>query len=146
VDTSRVSLGEWIAAVAAAALFLFLFLTWSAGLSAWELFDFVDVILAVIAFVVLAIVLIHAGGRELTLPMERDRLIAGLGGVAFVIVLSFLLEASDRGAGIWLALLATIAIVYGGLSATRGADAALGTRPRGRTRPVPPPPADRDAV
>lgn len=139
MDASRVSVGELIAGASGLLLFVFLFINWISpegvdGANAWQLFDFMDIVLAVIGLGVAALVAARAAGMEPGVPGGAGAVIGLAGFAAFWIVLTFVIEGDDRGAGLWLSLLAAIGITYGGLAAGRGRPAA-----RAGTPPAPPP-------
>ena len=113
MQTSRASEGELIAAGSGLALFIFLFLDWVLGASAWEAFDIVDVILAVIGLVPVVIVALRVAGQPVR--VEEGRLFYMLGVVATVIVAVFVLEGEERKVGLFLALLAAMGLTYGGI-------------------------------
>jgi len=136
VDTSKVSPGEMIAGISALALFIFLFLPWygvgidSIGgfevgelgdVSAWEAFGLVDILLFLVSVVVVGLVLARAADAMPELPQSPALIIAAAGGLALLLVLFRLLVAPDFGEadvsrkiGIFLGLLASAGIAYGG--------------------------------
>jgi hypothetical protein len=134
MSRSRVTEGELIAALGGIGLFLFLFLDWLFDASAWEAFDIIDVILAVIALTPPILVGIAMAGERVTLPVDIGTLCFALGAIATTIVLTFILEGDDLKIGIFLSLFASIAITYGGW------------RIRGRTVAGPPPGAPAEPV
>jgi len=142
VDTSRISFGEMVAGIAGAILFISLFMNWVdsdfGSASGWESFDIIDIILAAIALSGVALALIRASGTSLNLPAPPGLIIAVDGGIATIVVLTVLLEADDRGIGIFLAFLASLAMAYGGYASIRerASGVATGTPP-----PPPPPPS-----
>ena len=123
MDTSRVSPAELIAGAGGLLLFLFLFLDWFGPLNAWQLFDFMDIVLAIVGLGAAVMVGMRVMGMDVSLP---GPMVVGLAGfAAFWVVIAFLIEGDERKVGIWLALIATIVITY----------AALGG---GERRPGPP--------
>lgn len=139
MDASRVSVGELIAGASGLLLFVFLFLDWISpegidGANAWQLFDFMDILLAVIGLGVALLVVARAAGVQVGPPGGVGAIVGLAGFAAFWIVLTFVIEGDERGAGLWLALLAAIGITFGGLTAARGRPAA-----RAGTPPTPPP-------
>ncbi|MEX1140918.1 MAG: hypothetical protein WD399_03640 [Thermoleophilaceae bacterium] len=141
VDTTRVGLGETIAAASAIALFIFMFLPWygvdsvggvgvggfGADLSAWEAFSFIDILLLAVVAVVVGLVVAQAADATPELPQPAATIIAAAGGVAVLLILFRLIFAPgvDAGAidvdvdlgrkiGLFLGLLAAAGIAYGG--------------------------------
>jgi hypothetical protein len=133
MDTSRLSPGDMIAGAGGIGLFLFLFLDWFSVGSAWELFDLTDIVLAAIALVVIALVALRAMGNEVSVPGGRATVIALLGAAATAMVLTWAFEGEERKIGLWLALLAALAITFGGWQALRDRVA-----PTHRTTDTPP--------
>lgn len=112
-DPGRISPGETIAGASGLLLFVFLFLHWFAGGSAWQFFDIVDVLLAVIGLLALAI----AGAKAMGSPLFGDNvglMLAFLGTVASSITLTFVLEGDQRRLGLWLSFAAALGLLYGG--------------------------------
>ena len=133
--------GPLIAAGGGLLLFISLFITWAFDASAWESFDFVDVILALIALTAVAIGAMLATGNAVNLPSSPGSIVTTAGIIAFSIVGTFIVEGDELGFGIFLALIGTIAMIVGGMQlAGRGP-----TPPRARateptSAPPPPPP------
>lgn len=141
MDTSRISVGQMVGAVSGLSLLIALFLNWFAGQSAWELYNLDDIWLALIAIAAIVIALAPATQADLGVPTGASAL---LGAMALVIILSYLFEFSDRGFGLFLALLAALGIALGGaaaMSERRGAPPARRPRssapPSGGTSPGP---------
>lgn len=112
-EPGRVSPGETIAGASGIALFIFLFFHWFAGGSAWQYFDIIDVLLAVIALTAVTVAGTKAMGNRLF--GENAGLVLGfLGTIAFSITLTFVLEGNDRKVGLWLSFFAAIGLLYGG--------------------------------
>lgn len=137
MDRNRLSTGDLIAGAGAIGLFLFLFLDWFEPASAWELFDIIDILLAAIAIAVIVLVVTRAMGNDINVPGGRATAITVLGFAATMIVLTFVLEGEERKIGVWLSLLAALAITYGGWQALRG---HTGPRTTAHTTGAPPPP------
>jgi hypothetical protein len=137
VDTSRVSTGELIAGASGLALFLFLFVDWFGPFNAWEIFDVMDILLAIVGLGTAAVVGARLAGTQVTLPGGRAIAIAVAGFAAEMMVLTFLLEGEERKIGLWLGLIAAIGITYGGLRATRE---PVATQPPPAPAPGPQPP------
>jgi hypothetical protein len=160
----KIDLGEALAALGALLVLVALFLEWFAGggvsASAWEAFESLDLVMALIALAVLAAV---AGAFE----WLGARTLAPLGALLLVIVAVQLVEpppgfgSADLGAGAWLALAGaglvlvggalrvasvSVTVSIGGKDARRRVDAV--DRRQGGTPapppPVPPPPVAPD--
>ena len=112
-DPGRVSPGETIAAASGIALFVFLFFHWFGGASAWQVFDVVDLLLAAIAILAVAVAGTKAMGNRL-FGENAGIVLVIAGTVAASITLTFVLEGNDRQVGLWLAFFATLGLVYGG--------------------------------
>lgn len=112
-DPGRISPGQTIAGGAGIALFVFLFLHWFDGASAWASFDVVDFLLAAIALLAVGVAGAQAMGSD---PLARNTgtVLAVSGIVATSIILTFVLEGDGRKVGLYLAFLAAIALAYGG--------------------------------
>lgn len=131
MDASRISVGEIVAAVSGLVLFVALFLNWFGGQSAWQLYNFVDIWLALIAVAAIVIALAPAANAELGVPTGVSAL---LGATALVILLSYLFEFGDRGIGLLFGLMAAFGLTFGGLTAMgqrRGAPPSRRPRPGG---------------
>ncbi|HYZ70060.1 MAG TPA: hypothetical protein VE528_00230 [Thermoleophilaceae bacterium] len=132
MDLKSLSLGERIAAVSGAALFVFTFVAWLEGSNAWELFSLTDVLLSLLALIAVALPLVKAVGSEPPLRVSTGTVLARAGLVALTITAVFLIEARDRDPGIFLAVLASAGILYGGMSSS---EPAGGGARRSRERP-----------
>jgi hypothetical protein len=140
VDTSRVSVGEMVAAVSALALFIFMFLPWfgvdsvegfgvgdiGIDANAWEAFSFIDILLFLAVVVVIGLVLASAAASTPDLPQPPATVIAAAGALAVVLILFRLIfpPGVDTGVdvdvdmgrkiGAFLGLIAAAGIAYGG--------------------------------
>jgi hypothetical protein len=135
MDISKVSQGQLIAGAGGILLFISLFLNWAVGQNAWN-FSFVDIWMLLIAVAAAVYGLAGAFGMELELPAEAGFLLAGLGMAAFGWAFGFETEVSGN-LGVWLAILGSLGIAFGGFEAARSP--LVAPRPR-RTAPPPPPP------
>jgi hypothetical protein len=133
VDLSTLSLGERIAAVSGVALFGLLFASWLEDENAWELFTIVHVLLALLALAAVALPLARAVGSGPRSRASTPAILTRIGIVTLTITATFLLEGEDREVGIFLAVLASGGILYGGLT-TPGVEAAQPGRERPRQR------------
>lgn len=142
MDLRRVSIGEWVAAGSGVALFVGLFLDWLEELSAWKLFTFVHVLLALLGLT--AVALAFARGAGLHLPRWP---LVQVGVIALTLTLAFLIEGSEQGTGIWLSALAGAGILLGGAAVPRQvARPRRPRRPRPRIDEARPPPRGRPPV
>jgi hypothetical protein len=140
MDTSRIGKGEWVAAVAGAALFLILFLPWygikatvggrtatGPNATAWEAFGFIDILLLFVVLVAVGLALLRAAGSVPATPVPPGVIVHLAGAVAVVAILYRLIDPpGDGGAlagveldvtrkiGAFLGLVAAVAISAGG--------------------------------
>jgi hypothetical protein len=158
VDTSKLSLGDQIAAVGGIALFIALFLPWygvdvnagaisvSDSASAWEALDFIDILLFLIALVAVGVPAVKAADAVPDdFPGALLVLAAGAFGVLLVLYRLIDLPTPDlslagvdfsRKIGIFVGLIATAGIAYGGWRANE--ESPVSSTP---AAPPPPPPA-----
>jgi hypothetical protein len=145
MDTN-VARGTLIAGVAGAALFIIMFFSWfgidvSANLpagvpedianqaieqsgvdttaNAWQSFDVIDLVLLLAVITSVGFAVIDLSGASVSLPVAGSAITAGIGALAFVLVLYRLInppggDGVEREFGVWLGLIATAAIAYGG--------------------------------
>ena len=123
MDLRRLRAGELVAGAAGLALLVSLFLAWYDGRSGWESLGALDVLLAVVALSALAIPIVTAAYRVPALPLAHQSLTTLVGGGALLLVVARVLNLPDwataREGGLWVALLATVGVVAGGLIAMR---------------------------
>jgi hypothetical protein len=171
VDLRRLRPGEWIVGVAGVALFVSLFLEWyevkrprggnflvdftgQRGLSGWDAFDVLDIVLALIALGAIALAVVTATERTPAISISMASIVTPSAFVAVALVIyraidapsvfagarapvggqaipgpRFPLDVSPSG-GLWLALGASLAMAAGGWLAIRD------ERPRGPAPPV----------
>jgi hypothetical protein len=85
--------------------------------NAWESFDFIDLILLLAVIVSVGVAAIDMTGASVSLPVAGSAVVTGIGALAFLLVLYRLINPpSDLGRefGVWLGLIATAGITYGG--------------------------------
>ena len=164
-DTTRVRLGDLVAAAAGLILFISLFLNWysasvsgplggsvSGGVSGWEALSFIDILLFIVAIVAVGVALAqmaNAFPRNMAASPGLILLIAGV--IAVVLVLFRLLvlpgdlgDVNDipgvdvgRSFGIFLALIAAIGVAVGGwMTWNEEGKPSPGGAGRGTTTPV----------
>jgi hypothetical protein len=113
--TRRFELGPILVAAAALLLIVSLFLDWYGGLTAWNVFEVVDILLAALALATLAAALSSALPE---LPADR-RWLPWLVGAALVLVAVSIIDKPPAAAGravhtgAWVAFGATLGMVAG---------------------------------
>jgi hypothetical protein len=175
METSRLGRGEMIAGVSAVILFIVMFLGWfkfpdtingvstgvdlaaAAGVdttfNAWQSYDFTDLILLLTIIVTIGTVVSAAMAREITLPVAASALVTGLGILSFVFVLWSIINTPssgpidlDRGIWVFVGLILTAGIAYGGWVSMQEEGTSFGAQADrlgggGDPPPPPPPPA-----
>jgi len=129
----RIDLGAALAALAGLLLLISLFLDWYAGVTAWTVFEALDIVLLVLAAGAIA----AAVRPDL---VDRPVLLA-LGAAALLVVAVQVIDpppavadVDDRDVGAWLALFAAVLLVAGAI--VRSARIAITLEPRsGDARP-----------
>jgi len=137
--SERINAGILLAAIGAVALLISLFLDWyEPELSAWTVFELVDVVLAAIAvFVVLTAVLALAGRP---LGIDEDRWLPPLGAAALLLVVVSIVNNPPAANGLseetgaWIGLAGAILIGLGALLAPRRISVVISSSPRERAR------------
>jgi hypothetical protein len=121
------------------------------SISAWQAFDIIDLILLVAVIVAVGVMVIEMTGASVSLPVAGSALTAGLGAFCFLLVLYRLIDppgdsvagqdiSLSRDIGIWLGLLATAGITYGGYEGMQEEGTSFGdVRDDVRDRTSPPP-------
>jgi hypothetical protein len=134
---TRVPVGPLVAAIGAVMLLVSLFLDWYEGLTAFTVFEFVDILLVVCA---LLIVVQLAGGMGLIQPPASPAVALIVALFALGVVLTQLVNdppavagrtGPDRDIGIWLAVGGSVLMAAGAFLAT--AHISLAIEPRERT-------------
>ena len=139
MNFSRTSIGQRIAGLGGILLFICLFLPWFGEdglvLSGWEGQSSTDVYLLITAFIALAAA--FAGPKGLLVPgLTMNGAATLLGGVGTILLLWLVLvDGDDRQYGMYLSLVAVVAITVGSyLAAQVEGDVARGIAPQ-RERP-----------
>jgi hypothetical protein len=134
----RLNIGHVVAAVGAVLLLVSLFLDWyEPGVSAWTVFEIVDIALAALAVAALLPVADDISGRRIS-PVTGDRGVAALGMLALVLVVVSIVNnppaviGQTEKVGAWLGLAGALAIIAGGLLAGRRISIVISTAPRDR--------------
>jgi hypothetical protein len=161
VDTSKLSVGDQIAAVSGIVLLIALFLPWygvdvsvggfsaSESANAWEALDFIDILLFLIALVAIGVPVAKAAG-SMPDDVPGPMIVLAAGGLAVLLVLFRLIDLPtpdvsgsgidfSRKFGIFLGLIAAVGVTYGGWRANE--EAPVSSAP---AAPPPPPPAPTD--
>jgi hypothetical protein len=85
--------------------------------NAWQSFDFIDLILLLAVIVSVGVAAIDMTGASVSLPVAGSAVVTGIGALAFLLVLYRLINPPGelgREFGVWLGLIATAGITYGG--------------------------------
>jgi hypothetical protein len=121
----RVRTGEIVAGVAGAVLLLSTFLEWytvrgrAEGLTAWGAFSFVDVLVALVALLGIALAASQVIGRGPALPVALGVITTTLGLAATLLVLYRILnqpgpnDVIGVAAGAWIGLAASLGVFLG---------------------------------
>jgi hypothetical protein len=163
VDTSKLSIGEQIAAAGGIALLIVMFLPWygvdvnvgpvsaSESASAWEALSFIDILLFLIALVAIAVPVAKAMG-SLPEDIPGSLLVLAAGGLGVLLVLFRIIDLPTpdisapgvdfgRKIGIFLGLIATAGIAYGGWRANEESPVSSSPASKPPPAPEPEPPA-----
>ncbi len=154
--------GEKIAGIAGIALLLIMFIfDWFSvdaggfefGGNAWDVFGFIDIVLFVTVVAAIALAVTAATASQVNMPVALSAITAGLGVIATLLVLYRIIdppggEAEELGVdisrsiGVWLGLIATVAVAYGGWRAMEEEGTSFGAQADrlGSDAPPPPPP------
>lgn len=111
--------GEWLAGASGAVLVASLFLPWYGGRSAWSAFAAIDLVLLAAALVALALlaVTVARAGSPVRVAAGSCTVLAGVVATLLVAFRALLPAASEgRAPGLYLGLLAAIAMVAAGLA------------------------------
>lgn len=183
MEADRLSTGEKIAAVSAILLFVFMFFDWfgveisgvpgfsgdvsGSGGSAWDALDVIPIFLMLAIVAAIGVAIVRLTDADIELPVSLNAIVAALGGFAVLLILFRIIFPPDFGSfggvevdatlklGIFLGLLASAGIAYGGYSAMReegmtfgdtadglggGGGGGGGQQPPAGGAPPPPPP------
>jgi hypothetical protein len=181
MEADRLSMGEKIAAVSAILLFVFMFFDWfgveisgvpgfsgdvsGSGGSAWDALDVIPIFLMLAIVAAIGVAVIRLTDADIELPVSLNAIVAALGAFAVLLILFRIIFPPDFGSfggvevdatlklGIFLGLLASAGIAYGGYSAMREEGLTFGETadrlgggsgpqpPAGGSAPPPPPPS-----
>jgi len=151
MDANRLSTGEKIAGVSAVLLFVFMFFDWftvnisggeglvsfSAGGSAWDVFSWIDLFLLLTVIVTVAVAVIRLSDAIVEPPFSINAAVAILGGLSVLFVLYRIIDPPidtgglpgvdvGRAIGVYLGLLASAGIAYGGYRAMQEEGTSFG--------------------
>ena len=119
------------------------------SISAWDAFDLIKIVMLLTIIAAIAMAAMTAMGSTVNMPIAMSALVAGLGILTTLLVLYRVIdppaEGLDRSYGVFLGLIASAAIAYGGWRAmedegTSFGDVGAGTS-GGAPAPPPAPPA-----
>jgi hypothetical protein len=135
--------GEWLAGAGGVALLASLFLDWYGGQTAWEALAVIDVVLALLALVPLALVMAQATRRSPAVPVALSVLSAPAGVLAAALIAFRLIDlpgpASKVHGGAWLAFGAALVVAVGGWRSMRVERIPGVSLPPVEALPAPPP-------
>ena len=142
----RLNIGHVVSALGAVLLLASLFVDWyEPGVSAWTVFEIVDVVLALIAITALLAFADDLSGRRIS-PVNGDTGLVILGMAALVLVVVSIVNnppaviGQSEEAGAWLGLAGALGIIAGGALAGRRISIVISTAPRERAAAPPPRP------
>jgi hypothetical protein len=188
MDLDRLNLGEKIAAVSAILLFIFMFFDWfgvevsgvpgfsgsypGVGGSAWDVLDFIPIVLMVTVIAALAMATLRLTDSTAEPPVPMSIIVTVLGAISVLLIVFRIIDPPSFGSvggvsfdatlkiGIFLGLISAAGIAYGGYSSMReegitfgdAADGLSGGHRSGAgspqppaSSPPPPPPAGHQA-
>lgn len=191
MNTTNISRGALIAGASAVLLLIFMFFSWygvesvttggietdfsdlgglggvpDTAVSAWGAFSFIDILLFLCIVGIVGLVILEMTGAGINLPVPAGTVMAGLGGLAFILILFRLIITPEpdipdfgfgvdvdfdvsRKIGVFLGLLASIGMAVGGFLAMREEGASFGDigtgTGAGTTGAAPPPGAPPQA-
>ena len=136
MDTSKLSQGQMVAGAGGVLLIVAIFLHWGAGVSAWDGFSAMHIIMLLVGLAAVAWAVMPATGSAMSVPPAAPTILFGLGVAVFGFALGWEFEVSG-GIGVWVAILGSWLIAYGAYAhGRRGVAPATAPSP-----PTAPPPA-----
>jgi hypothetical protein len=144
LDLRRLRAGEWLAGAGGIALIVALMLPWFDEESGYEALTVIDVLLALLALLAIALPVLQATRDSPALPIAAGVVTAALGIPGVLLVLFRVIDdpfaGADRDVGIWVALAATVAIEAAGwMSIDNEYVKGLPPDPEPELRPAPQP-------
>jgi hypothetical protein len=166
LDTSKLSVGDQIAAASGIALLIVMFLPWygvdanigqlsvSESANAWETLSFIDILLFLISLVAIGVPVAKATD-SLPPDVPGATVVLAAGGLGVLLVLFRIIDLPTpdvsvggidfgRKIGVFLGLIATAGIAYGGWRATE--ESPVGSSSAAPPPPPPPPAPDPPAA
>lgn len=137
--------GEWVAGAGGVALLAALFLDWFSGASGWQAFSVLDVVLALLALLPLALVVLQATRESPSLPVAFSVLTTVGGALATLLILYRMLnqpgpnDRVDVELGAWIGLAAALVTAVGGWRSMRDEAMPGARRPPVEDLPAPAP-------
>lgn len=135
MDTFKLGPGQAVVAIGGVVLLVSLFLNWSEAGSAFDSFSGVDIIMLLIALATLGYVGASGMGSAAALPSNAPLILAALAIVTIGWSGGWDLEYPSAGFGAWIALPASVAIVWGSIEASLASPAQAA---RATSRPASP--------
>jgi hypothetical protein len=152
MDLNKLGIGERIAGVSAALLFIFMFFDWysvsvsgggfSSGAlgsgNAWDALDNIPIFLVIVIAIVAAVVVLRLSDSTYEPPFPVSVVVAALGLVSALLILYRIIDTPGGGSfggvsvdvsptvGIFLSLLAAAGITYGGYKAMEEEGVSIG--------------------
>jgi hypothetical protein len=167
-DRNRVGQGELIAGISGLVLLISLWLKWygvsfsgGGGLlkgfnfgvsaSAWQAFSLIDIILFLVSLIAIGVAVMRAMNRMPDLPWPPSLVVAGAGALALLLVLfrTLVVPVDTHGVpgvdvsrkfGLFIGLIASAGVVYGGWRAMQESGTRIPTSGGGAPAPTPPMP------
>ena len=138
MNPRRLRIGEWVTGIAGVALLAVMFLDWyeagGTGNNAWAAFSFLDVLLAVVALMAIAVALMAAAHDTPAVSLAIASLLITLASIATIAVIVRAISAPDvtlsggahapeeditRSLGLWLGLATSALVTLGALATMR---------------------------
>ena len=136
MGTSKLSQGQPLAAAGGAILVISLFLHWVPGQSAFDAFSSMHIVMLIVGLAAIWFGASPALGMDTRMPANAAWIVAALGVAVFGWTIGFELEISGA-VGVWIGLLASIAIAYGGYEAATAPAHPRATAPSPPATPAP---------
>ena len=140
----RLRPAEWVAGAGGVGLLAALWTDWYSGASAWQSLAVIDVLLALLALVPLALVVLQATRESPSLPATFSALSVIAGGLAALLILMRIVDqpgandAVEVGPGAWLGLAGAVVTAAGGWLSLRDESHPAAAPPAIEELPAPP--------